>query len=391
MLNLAVVTLPAIIATLSIVVYFYDLPSYLYAGLVSLLAVLWLLDRRRLNRPHKLASQLNELTETGEKLGQLIEQAIRPEFNHIANESDKLRYVVSDSVQQLFVVFKSMNQHLQQQHTFIKNVLHDIDSSNDECSEQITGMWELSQATSSILSELIELVVKTSQQNMDMVYQLEDATVSIHSIFNKLDRLDDVTEKTGLLAFNAAIEAARIGVKCRDFAEAADEVRNMATSSRKLSADVRSEVTTATDRILMTRDVMQDIASRDMKASIEVKGRVNELLIRINELDHRFEENIRSLNLVDEAMNDTMTEAIMALQFEDITNQVTKHIESRMNWLNQCVDTLHVCAVPQFEGSQALAMINTKIDELLVARNQDNAADNSPLKKKGDGGTIDMF
>ncbi|MDH5409373.1 MAG: methyl-accepting chemotaxis protein [Gammaproteobacteria bacterium] len=391
MLNLAVVTLPAIIATLSIVVYVYDLPSYLYAGLVSLLAILWLLDRRRLNRPHRFASQLDELTETGEKLGQLIEQAIRPEFNHIANESDKLRYVVSDSVQQLFVVFKTMNEHLRQQHTFIKNVLHDIDSSNDECSEQITGMWELSQATSNILSELIELVVKTSQQNMDMVYQLEDATVSIHSIFNKLDRLDDATEKTGLLAFNAAIEAARIGIKCRDFAEAADEMRNMATSSRKLSADVRSEVTTATDRILMTRDVMQDIASRDMKASIEVKGRVNELLTRINELDHRFEENIKSLNLVDSAMNDTMTEAIMALQFEDITNQVTKHIESRMNWLNQCVDTLNVCAVPQFEGSQALAMINTKVDELLMARNQDNAADNSPLKKKGDGGTIDMF
>ena len=385
---------PLILVVLGVIAYLLVAPTIFYPCLAGLVSSLWLIDRYRLFRRNgttQLGEQLATLAETGDKLNQLLDEAVRPEFKHIERENDKLRYVISDSVRQLFVVFKTMNEHLKQQHSFIKNILHDIDSSSEECSEQISGMWELSQATSVILTELIELVVKTSRQNMDTVYQLEDATANIHTVFSKLDHLDGVAEQTGLLAFNAAIEASRAGEQGRSFALAAEQVRNMAMNSRQLSADVRAQVTGATDKIVGARDVMQEVAARDMKASIEVKGRVNDLLVRINALDHRFEENVNSISVLDTAMNDTMTEAIMALQFEDIANQVTTHIEERMGWLNRCVDTLNICSLTQADGPQALVTFNDKVDELLVARNEDAATDNSPLKKKGDGGTIDLF
>lgn len=353
---------PLLMAALGGISIFLSLPALFYSGLAGSMLIYWLVDRYRLyylieqarqdTSKDELSRQLDILTNTGEKVSQLLEEVVRPEFTHIEQENNKLRNVIDDSVKQLFAVFDVMNTHLKQQHEFIKNTIVDMDSSSEECSERILGIRHFSQVTETTLGELVDLIIKTSQQNMETVYQFEDITSQIDTVFASLDQLQSIADQTNLLALNAAIEAARAGEQGRGFAVVADEVRHLAVNSKGLSDTVRAQVVLASDKITHAKDVIEQIASRDMKVSLEIKDRVNNLLMQINELDQRFEENIQSISSIEGALNDNMTQAIMALQFEDMAHQITTHIENRMGWLNRCVDTLHEGMSFTEDGSQ---------------------------------------
>jgi methyl-accepting chemotaxis protein len=59
---------------------------------------------------------------------------------------------------------------------------------------------------------------------------------------NQLTRIDDIAEQTHTLALNATIQAARAGAAGKAFAVVAREVRNLADSSREVSAEVSEDL-----------------------------------------------------------------------------------------------------------------------------------------------------
>lgn len=393
---------PLVLAICLMASWYFAVPGWWYFSLASLGLVWWLIDR--LGKPmhtdeqasrqtrHALASQVNQLHDATEKVNQLIDNVVRPEFSHIEKENDKLRYVINNSVKDLFAVFQVMNQHLQAQHSFIQQSILDMDLSYGECNTRIRSLQRFSQETESILRELVSLVIRTSQQNMNIVYQFEDITCQIDTANETLKRIQTVSDKTNILAFNAAIEAARSGMEHGQvFARMAEEVRQLAHDTGHLTEAARQEVLDASSKILKVRDIMEDVASRDMKSSLEAKDKVSALIKQITELDKRFAENIGSLSRLDGALTDAMGEAITALQFEDIANQVATHINNRMQWLNQCVDSISECILNPSDNDSVLSDITTRIDKILIERHADKWADNSPVKKKDDGGSVDLF
>ncbi|MDH5446692.1 MAG: methyl-accepting chemotaxis protein [Gammaproteobacteria bacterium] len=361
----------------------------------------WQIDRYRLLNSglsdpglskNQLVVKLDYLNETTNKVNQLLEGVVRPEFSHIEQENDKLRHVINQSVKDLFAVFQTMNHHIQAQHEFIKQTIAEMDVSNEDCNHQIRSLQHLSHETELILGDLVFLIIGTSRQNMDMVYQFEDVTTQIQSAAETLEHVQHVSEKTNLLAFNAAIEAARSGTEHgKVFARMADEVRQLAHDTAKLTDSARDEVLQASEKIFKARMTMEEIASRDLKSSLEAKEQVTQLVKKLVKLDKHFSKNIQSLASIDSAMSDTMTKAIMALQFEDIANQVATHIDNRMQWLNQCVDNLSEGILHPTNGETVLASLTSRIDTMLEQRQNDKWADNSPVKKKDDGGSVDMF
>ncbi len=215
-----------------------------------------------------------------------------------------------------------------------------IESAADTIHAMIKGLEELSteiKSTADFADEL-DLVTDEGEESVHTSTQamgkIRDVSATIHSV---IEAVNDLAERTNLLAMNAAIEAAHAGEAGKGFAVVASEIRNLASSSTERSREISQHVDTIVERI---------------EEGVTLNNRVRDLLIDIN---RKTKESVLQIQGV--------YEKILHL------TQSGESISSAMIKLSQAAETIKNEAGTQSEGS---TLLQETVNELLASSRQVN-------------------
>jgi methyl-accepting chemotaxis protein len=222
--------------------------------------------------------------------------------------------------------------------------------------ETSAAMDQLARAVSDSAARAAEVSLKTEQtsrtadeggQVMGKATEaMERITASSGKISNIIGLIDDIAFQTNLLALNASVEAARAGEAGAGFAVVAVEVRRLAQSAAKASADVKSLVDQSTTDVTAGSKLLEEAAAKLATILSDVRSNTT-AMASISEATREQSAAITEINAAIRQM-DEMTTQNVALVEE--TNAAIEQTEAQVGALDQIVATFTLEGAAADEG-----------------------------------------
>lgn len=174
-------------------------------------------------------------------------------------------------------------------------------SSAEEISSSIEEMASTIQQNTDNAVQTDKVAKVTAEGIVEVSSSSQKSLEAIRTIAEKIKVINDIAEKTDILAINAAIEAARAGEHGKGFAVVAAEVRKLAETSQKAAIEINNisssslkvtevsgeQLKTIIPDIQRTATLVQEIAA----ASLEQNSGVNQITKAIEQLSQVTQQN----------------------------------------------------------------------------------------------------
>jgi methyl-accepting chemotaxis protein len=240
--------------------------------------------------------------------------------------------------------------------------------------------------SSTAMQALVENIINNSRVGMSLVSQMENVDVQIKSALSILSEVEGISKQTNLLALNAAIEAARAGEAGRGFAVVADEVRKLSGRTHQFSDQIRTEISHVCTSLAEAEKAIHTMASQDMTFALHAKHESEQMMEQVGEINADLAQAITRNAELSESMSVRVSEAITALQFQDITTQLLGNCRKRI----ETVEHMFSAIERELAGGAGRPPVEQVIAEL-VAKAAAIEARNPVAQKQMAGGDIDLF
>lgn len=327
--------------------------------------------------------------------------AILEQLDIAKSDVTQVRTLVHNAISDLTRSFSGLSTQVQVQSKTVLSLVNSLtaegDASIQDESQNSLSMNQFAGETERILYYFIDTVTSTSKESMRLVYQLDDMWQQINEVVQLLSGVKAIADQTNLIALNAAIEAARAGEAGRGFAVVANEVRSLSKHSNDLGLQIDSVVGRTMNGIRVAREVINDMASRDMKVMLGSKKKVQQMMTEISRLHSVMAEKLDDIGVMTREANEKVNMAITAMQFEDIVRQLCEHVEQRVHALHTAVNLANQTADRTARRRAEGVVANEGAIDDLRELHQKIAVIFSPLKHKSVGqsgmstGDIDLF
>jgi len=285
----------------------------------------------------------------------------------------------------------------------LSNVSQQLAESTNEqaaTTEEISSSMEQMASNISQNSENSQETLKTSKLVTDDVHDVKssfgETLNALREITVKISIINEIADKTDLLAINASIEAAKAGEYGKGFAVVATEIRNLSEQSLNAALAIENLSTTTLNVAAKTGDILDTAIPRIQKtiqlineiaaASIEQSEGANLINTSIQQLVGVTNQNLATAEQMsvgaDELTNQagTLRELISAFNLNDEAK--AKNLKELLKQTD-----LFKEIIKQLQDSEGAIVSEKEIAQQIIneARSSEEA-DEAPLSKKKEGG-----
>jgi methyl-accepting chemotaxis protein len=230
---------------------------------------------------------------------------------------------VEESVVKVCENFHEMIQRARQATSQVPMIGKDsVDRENVET----VGIDQLISGTRGTMADLLERIERTSGFTGTMVDRLNAVEHQIEELNETLCDIDTVASKSGLLALNGQLEAARAGEQGAAFAIVATETAKMAVHAVASSKKIRKMIQSVSQSISGASAELKDRAATDIREAALSRKEVDTSLDTMASLHDDMQNTLERSNANAEQLARNISEAVVALQFQDAVSQRIEHV-----------------------------------------------------------------
>ena len=284
-----------------------------------------------------------------------INTKVKSDITALNGDLRQVRDIVNESTVNLGGSFNGLSERTRAQKDLVVNVVSRMASVGPAEGGRSMNMEQFVIEINSVLQHYIDLMIDMSKQSVRVVHKIDDMVSQMDAIFALLTDVKTIADQTNLLALNAAIEAARAGDAGRGFAVVADEVRKLSQHSKQFNEQIRAQVVVTKATIDETRDIVGDVASKDMNVAIKAKGEIDVMLRHIGELNSYITSSLDGVAAITDRIESDVAVAVRCLQFDDMVTQMIGYGQDHLLRLERYLDAIthQVCSIESLQDSQS--------------------------------------
>lgn len=252
----------------------------------------------------------------------ILQEVLSLKEGKVHDDIRRGKTLINDAVVKLGESFNSLNTQTRAQQQVVASLIAEVSEDHTATRADRASVREIADGMSTILESFIDMLSQVSAQSSGVIAKMEAMTDVVNQTFSLLSNVEMITKQTNLLSLNAFIEAARSGEAGRGFQVVATEMRNLSHSSAKLNEQIRVQVEKSKKIVQEARDVVHQMAMRDVDSLTEAKDSSDVLFAKLAVMNEHISKNLGQVSAISQGIDRSVGLAVQSLQFEDIVGQL---------------------------------------------------------------------